>query len=117
MVCSVGHSQGFPRMVSPRRLLGWDWTTSTLYHTWPFSSSPKKGQCAVRVTLVAVPFKTVPGLVHLPVAQHRREGASQPGCALRKWLVIAPLPFDLLELFRTRSANYSSPSSGEAGLV
>lgn len=31
--------------------------------------------------------------------------------------MIAPLPFDLLELFLTRSANYSSPSSGVVGLV
>lgn len=31
--------------------------------------------------------------------------------------MIAPSPFDLLALFHTRSANYSSASSGEAGLV
>lgn len=32
-------------------------------------------------------------------------------------LVLAPLPFDLLELFHNCSANYSSHFSGEAGLL
>lgn len=76
-----------------------------------------KGWCAVRVTdaLVVIPLKTVPGLVPLPIAQRR--GCLPAVLSCWEMPVIAPLPFDLLELFRTRSANYSSPFTGEAGLV
>jgi len=59
-------------MLSPRGLVGWGWTTSTLFQPWPFPSSLRKGRCAVGVTLVAIPLKTGPGLIHLPIAQHRR---------------------------------------------
>lgn len=93
----------------------WGWTSSIICCLWPLPNFPPKGWCAVRVTLVAIPLKTVPGLVHLPIAQPR--GCLPAALCCWEMPVIAPLPFDLLELFRTRSANYSSPFTGEAGLV
>lgn len=63
---------GLPWMLSPRGPAGWGCTTGTFCWPWPFPSSPPKGRRVVRVALEAVLLKIVPGLVYLPVAQHRR---------------------------------------------
>lgn len=72
MVCSVSCSQGFPWMLSPRGPVAWGWTSSALCQPWPFPSSPPNGRRAVRLSLVAIPLKAEPGLLHLPIAQHPR---------------------------------------------
>lgn len=91
----------------------WGWTSSIFCCLWPLPSFPPKGWCAVRVTLVAIPLKTVPGLVHLPIAQPR--GCLPATLCCWEMPVIAPLPFDLLELFRTVLLITAHLSQGKRG--